>query len=79
MVSGGVAWRKSQEFGFEDLKFQTENYSLDLVIWRIGRGKTELASVTAFFFFFFEEFCCKGEQRNARAVGRKIFERITFR
>lgn len=59
MVSGGVAWRKSQEFGFEDLKFQTENYSLDLVIWRIGRGKTELASVTAFFFFFLRNFAVK--------------------
>lgn len=50
-VLGGAVWRKSQEFGSEDFKFQTENCSLYLVIWRIGRGKMEISNVTAFFFF----------------------------
>ena len=51
-ILGGEVQRKSQEFGFKDFKLETENYSLDLVIWRTGRGKMEIDSVTAFFFFF---------------------------
>lgn len=36
---GGAVWRTSQEFGFEDFKFETENCSLNLAIWRMRRGK----------------------------------------
>ena len=35
-ILGGAVQGESQEFGFKDFKFETENHSLDLVIWRIG-------------------------------------------
>lgn len=40
-MPGRTAWRRNQEFGFEDFKFDNENSLLYLTIWRIGRGKME--------------------------------------